>query len=588
MKERIKELVVVFLSIAFVRYLADTGWLTAQSGWLPDTRGARIGLLAVAASIGFGIGWLISPEAREFRRLASIGLVTILVGSAVVDQGGVGWTATTVSAVILFSAGIGYGLREIAREFFSTTTTFGSADWANDAHMIEHQVIGYEGFQLGRVTIGGKWVPVKYDRDRHLLTVAPTRSGKGTTAIIPNLLLYPGSALIIDPKGENAMITARRRASMGQKIFVVDPWGITTKAGLRSARFNPLDWLRKGDIDITENAMLLADALVVGHGEQEHFWVEEAKALLQGLILHVATAKAEEGQRHLGRVRDLLLLDGEDMPKLFQLMTESEHLVVASTGARCLQKEEKLLANVIASAQAQTHFLDSLRIRESLSASDFRFEDLKREKMTIYLVLPSDRLNAFGRWLRLLIQQAITVNARNIGEKPDKPVLILLDEMPALGRLTMVEQAYGLMAGYGIQLWGIVQDLTQLKRIYGESWETFIGNSGVLQYFGSRDRTTAEYFSTLCGVKTVWTLSSAVSRSFSSGNGSSSNGSSSSETTSATQRKLVFADELMRLPADKQLILIENLRPISARKVAWFEDPQLQVLGQPIPAQDAA
>jgi len=122
-----------------------------------------------------------------------------------------------------------------------------------------------------------------------------------------------------------------------------------------------------------------------------------------------------------------------------------------SAGARCLQKEERLLANVIASAQAQTHFLDSARIRESLSTSDFKFEDLKTSKVSIFLVLPSDRLHAFSRWLRLLIQQAITVNARNIELKPEKPVLFLLDEMPALGRLAMVEQAYGLMAGFGIQ-----------------------------------------------------------------------------------------------------------------------------------------
>ncbi len=579
MKERIKEIAVVFVSLLFVRYLTSAGWLTAQSGWLPDTRPARIILLVVAGVIGVAIGWLISPEAREFRRLAAMSLMTILIGSAVVDQGGLGWTATSIAAVVLFSAGIGHGLSAIARDFFDVTT-FGSAGWADEKYIIEHNLIGTSGYYLGEVTIDNQRRAMYYDRDRHLLTVAPTRSGKGTTAIIPNLLRYPGSALVIDPKGENAIITAPQRAAMGQKVFVVDPWGIARSCGMQAARFNPLDWLKKGDIDITENAMLLADALVVSHGEQEQFWIEEAKALLQGIILHVATASAEEGQRHLGRVRDLLLLDGEDMPQLFQRMTESEHLVVASTGARCLQKEEKLLANVIASAQAQTHFLDSLRIRESLSASDFRFEDLKREKMTIYLVLPADRLNAFGRWLRLLIQQAITVNARNIAEKPEKPVLFLLDEMPALGRLTMVEQAYGLMAGYGIQLWGTVQDLTQLKRIYGESWETFIGNSGVVQYFGSRDRTTAEYFSALCGVKTVWTLSSAISRSFSSGNGSSSSSTSTSETTSATQRKLAFPDELMRLPSDKQLVLIENLRPISAHKVAWFDDPAIQHLGQ--------
>src|SRR3546814_286901 len=199
---------------------------------------------------------------------------------------------------------------------------------------------------------------------------------------------------------------------------------------------------------------------------------------------------------------------------VFTRMLDSEYHIVRSTGARCLQKDEKLLSNVIASTQAHTHFLDSARIRESLSASDFKFEDLKTKRMTIYLVLPADRLDTFGRWLRLLIQQALTVNARNIEIRPEKPVLFLLDEMAALGRLTMVEQAFGLMAGYGIQMWGIVQDLSQLKRIYGDGWETFIANAGVLQYFGSRDRMSAEYFSALCGVTTIWNFSSAVARAF--------------------------------------------------------------------------
>ena len=76
--------------------------------------------------------------------------------------------------------------------------------------------------------------------------------------------------------------------------------------------------------------------------------------------------------------------------------------------------------------------------------------------------------------------------------------------MAALGKLESVEQAYGLMAGFGMQLWGIVQDLSQLARIYGETgWQTFISNSGVIQYFGSRDKMTAEYFSALCGVTTI-------------------------------------------------------------------------------------
>lgn len=585
MSKQYRTYAAIALGLGLVAFAWMTGWIGGRHPYVPDTTTSRLWLIVIAGLLGFALGWLVSPAAREFRRLVSITFLTVLLSTAVIDNTGLGWFAALLAAVLVFSGTLGEALRSFYDGFFDPPSTFGTSNWAEEKHLTQHNVLtmqAVEGLFLGEVEFEGRRWTLQYDRDRHLITVAPTRSGKGVSAVIPNLLRYTGSALVIDPKGENALITAKRRAALGQTIHVVDPWGIAAGCGFSTARFNPLDWLKKGDIDITENAMLLADALIVGHGEQEQFWVEEARALLQGLILHVATDPAEDGQRTLGRVRDLLLLDGEDMPQLFQHMTQSEHLVVASTGARCLQKEEKLLANVIASAQAQTHFLDSLRIRESLSASDFRFEDLKRSAMTIYLVLPSDRLGTFGRWLRLLIQQAITVNARNIADKPKKPVLFLLDEMPALGRLTMVEQAYGLMAGYGIQLWGIVQDLGQLKRIYGDGWETFIGNSGVLQYFGSRDRTTAEYFSALCGVKTVWTVSSAISRSFGSsnpGNGSS-NSTSNSETTSATQRKLIFPDELMRLPSHRQLVLIENLRPVAAEKIAWHADPVLKTLGQ--------
>ena len=208
--------------------------------------------------------------------------------------------------------------------------------------------------------------------------------------------------------------------------------------------------------------------------------------------------------------------------------------------------------------------------------------------MTVYLVLPADRIDAFGRWLRLLIQQAITVNARNIETKPEKPILFILDEMAALNRLTMVEQAYSLMAGFGMQLWGIVQDLSQLEKIYGKGWETFIGNSGVLQYFGSRDHKTAEYFSKLCGVTTIvkFSITNAIARAFSSstgqggGNSSSSTTHSDSTTLDIAQRSLAYPDELMVLRENKQLVLIENFNPIPGKKVTWYDDADLKTLGK--------
>ena len=162
-------------------------------------------------------------------------------------------------------------------------------------------------------------------------------------------------------------------------------------------------------------------------------------------------------------MRDILTLDDDSLKETLLRMFKHPHPVVSSTASRTVGKDAKLRSSVFASAQAHTHFLDSPRIRASLAASDFQFEDLKAKKLTVYLILPADRLSTFNRWLRLLIQQAITVNARNIGEKPAKPILFMLDEMPTLGRLPSVEQAYGLMAGFGMQLWGIVQDLSQLS-----------------------------------------------------------------------------------------------------------------------------
>lgn len=570
-----RTMALIGFGIALTVKFAVGGQMTAMIGT------AQLVAIAASGMAGFGLGWMLSPSARKFRMAAGIAMAALLLFVGIGDVGPVGISITSLGCIVAFFAALFYWIGSVVRVMAKPPTTFGSAEWATLPYLEEHGVIGDAGIRLGCIHDRGTKKPLHYDSDRHLLTIAPTRSGKGVSAIIPNLLTYRGSMLVIDPKGENAMITAGQRHLMGQEVMVVDPWGITGVTDV--ARFNPLDWLVQGDVDITENAMLLADALVVGDGKGEAFWHEEAKALLQGIILYVATDEREAGYRHLGRVRDLLLLDGGEMKMLFERMLESHHHIVISTGARCLQKEERLLANVIASAQAQTHFLDSARIRESLSVSDFQFEELKTKAMTIYLVLPSDRLSAFSRWLRLLIQQAITVNARNIAVKPKKPVLFLLDEMPALGRLSMVEQAFGLMAGFGIQLWGIVQDVSQLKMIYGDGWETFIGNSGMIQYFGSRDRMTAEYFQALCGVTTVWNLSSAIARAFSTSHGqggvTSSNSTTYTETTAASQRQLAYADELMRMHGSKELILIENLNPIIGTKVRWFADESLKTLG---------
>lgn len=581
------------LLTVFLLNVTDGAFLESMIVWrnsvYVDATPYRVGFVLLSGLSGFGIGWFLSGQHKELRSVLA-GLLLGLLGFLLIfDHGSLGWSSSTLCSVIAFTAGLGYWLRGVVERITERPTTFGSACWATPREMFLAGIITAEGFRLGFTSTGANGLePLSYVDDRHMLTVAPNRSGKGTCTIIPNILTRESSMVVVDPKGENAMITAGHRKEMGQEVFVFDPWGIT---GLETACFNPLDWLEPGDVDIGENSLLLADAIIMMESKSEPFFDNTSKAGMDGWLLYVATDPAEDGQRNLGRVRDLLMLDGDDLQALFKRMLKSPHHKVRATGASMLQKDPKLLSNILASIQAQTAFLDSARVRESLSRSDFSFADLKTKPMTIYLVLPSDRLEAYGRLLRLLIQQALTVNARNIEQKPDKSVLFILDEMPALGRLSMVEQAFGLMAGYGVQILGVCQDLSQLRRIYGDGWETFVANAGVLQYFGSRDSFTAEYFSKLCGETTVWNFSTAIARALGITRGkeiSESDTTTTTDTATGTQRKLAYPDELMRMPSDRQLLLISNMNPIMARKVPWFEDPELKDRGVNLYAKDNA
>ena len=252
------------------------------------------------------------------------------------------------------------------------------------------------------------------------------------------------------------------------------------------------------------------------------------------------------------------------------------------------------MSNILATLQAHTNFLDSPRIRASTAYSDFQFGDLKKRPITVSLVLPADRLDTYDRWLRLLIQLAITVNARNIQERPEKPVLFLLDELATLGRLSAVQKGWTLMAGFSMLFYGVIQDLTQLEEHWGNAWQTFIGNSGSLIYLGSRDLKTAEYFSKLCGVTTVekFSFTHALSTMLSyartmafgknaSDSSTTTQGSSESESTTAdvAQRSLAYPDELMVMKGAQQLLIIDNHNPIMCERIPWFENDELMQLG---------
>ncbi len=393
-------------------------------------------------------------------------------------------------------------------------------------------------------------------------------SGEGVGTIIPNLLVADRSVLCIDPKGENARVTARARARFGP-VHVLDPFAVSGQA---SGAFNPMDGLDPYGVDVAEDAAVLTEALVhdpPGQAGDAH-WNEEAKALIAGVILHVVTSQPRE-RRNLAEVREHLTAAPAAFKQLLDDMAASSAAggLVARAANRQLGKSDREAAGVLSSAQRHTHFLDSPRMTAVMGRSDFSFADLKAGVASVYLVLPPDRLGVYGRWLRLLVSQAVTDMARSPA-KPPSPVLFLLDEFAALGRLEPVERAFGLMAGYGIQLWPILQDLHQLRSTYGERHGTFLSNAGLVQLFNVADVDTASWVSRSLGSVTESYETTSESITNSPAHLSSTRGTSTS--VNLAKRELLTPDEVMRLDGATEILLRQGRRPALARKVRYYED----------------
>ncbi|MEJ8563496.1 type IV secretory system conjugative DNA transfer family protein [Yoonia sp. GPGPB17] len=455
------------------------------------------------------------------------------------------------------------------RFFFDPHDSHGSARFATIDETTT--LSGQDGLLIGQHHPKGHFL--RYDGKAHLMTLAPTRTGKGVGTIIPNLLKVKRPVIVIDPKGENAQITGAVRAGMGP-LHVLDPFGIS---GHPSAAFNPLADLDPDSPDLGEDAAALADALVVDPPDQvqDAHWNEEAKAFITGLILWCVCHEPEERQT-LGTLRELLTLPSDKYAALLVDMQDSDRAgeLIARAANRQIGKAEREAASVLSNAQRHTHFLDSPRMVTVTGKSDFRFTDLRTQTASVFIVLPPDRLDVYARWLRLVVSQALQdivraaqaapegVTGQNAAQIP--PTLFLLDEFASLGRLTAVERAMGLMAGYGVQLWPILQDLSQLKTLYGQSANTFMANSGVIQSFGVNDYETAKWLSLTIGQET---------RKFHTKDGK------GQKTEGLHARDLLTPDEIMLLDPSLQILKVQGMSPLIAKKIVYYQDERFKWRG---------
>ena len=415
---------------------------------------------------------------------------------------------------------------------------------------------------------------ISYKGERHLLLFGPNGTGKGTRFLIPNLLtIKDRSIVVVDPKGELAAVTADYRRTVSE-VIMLNPFDVL---GLGSAGFNPLAALDPQSPYFYDDAAALGEALIRMVSKDPH-WSESAQGLMVALVmweklLHGDNANLENVRELLTEPERVETYTGENGKPHERIVgglryTATQMAIdggyeIASLASRFAGRETNELASIRSTGDTQTRWLLSKPMRDDLKKPGVDFRKLKDKPTTIYVILPAERMRTHSTWLRLVVVSALRALYRPGGLR----TLFLIDEMPALGHLGPLEDAFGLVRGYNVQIAGICQDLAQLKSLYNERWESFLANAGVVQGFAPNDLTTADWMSRRAGQTTLVAANSSETLSPATGQ--------MSEGTSWTQisRALYLPHELMGFAEGTGLFWLAGM----ANGVRYFAPPYWKI-----------
>ncbi len=324
----------------------------------------------------------------------------------------------------------------------------------------------------------------------HLLLVAPTGSGKGRSVIIPNLLSYPGSCIVIDCKGEAAMVTADVRRQNGE-VAIIDPFHVLSDNNTGS--FNPLDLAENKSAE--QSAVMLARVLVGEVTSRDPFWDNKAIELISGVLAHqITTDRSMEGAYNMlfnGDVNYTLavLLDSKAVTNTFAYNMISSYLQISADVTR---------GGVLSTVQQYLALFGEKHVMNALGPSSFDVSALLRgDPITIYLVIPPNKLSAFGGLLRLWVSSFIHLLTERTSQ-PEIPTLLVLDEAANLGHMDQLVTGITLLRSFGMRLMVAFQSVGQIKQLYKDDWTTIINNCDLMA-FGIRNYMMAKEIADIFG-----------------------------------------------------------------------------------------
>ena len=407
-----------------------------------------------------------------------------------------------------------------------------------------------------------------YGGYQFVILAAPTRSGKGVGIVIPNCLNFSDSLVVLDIKGENFDITSGFRAKHGQKVYLFAPFdenGVTH-------RYNPLEYISDDPAQRLSDIDAIGTALYSGGTQNDKFWSENAKDLFRGLCLFVL--ERNDLPKSFGEI--LRQASGKGKPlkeyiyeELKKAQDEGRPFSNACIDClnRVLSNSANTLAGIVATFGTPLLIFQNPRVDLATSANDFDLREVRRERMSIYFKVPPNKLKEGSVLVNLFFDQLLNLNTRVLPSQ-DKTLkhqcLVLLDEMTSIGRVAMIAQAVSYMAGYNMRLLTIIQNKSQLEDAYGKAGAlTLLSNHALMVMYAPSPtvQSDAQEYSEMLGYETVKSRSRTASMN------------SSSTSTSDQRRALMLPQEIRELGQTREIVSLENCKPILCDKIRYYEDP---------------
>ncbi len=446
----------------------------------------------------------------------------------------------------------------------------GDARFASRSDLARHGLFqpSLDGILVGK--FDGKLV--RLSGQQFVILAAPTRSGKGVGVVVPNLLEYQESVVVLDIKQENFVLTSGWRRSQGQEVFLFNPFA----EDRRTHRWNPLGYVSCDPAFRISDLQGIAVMLYPDGPADQKFWVSQARNAFTAFALYLfenlddQTAGGFPAPSSafptLGGLYRLSSGIGVQLKAHLQQLSQRVFLSdqARTAFANLLSQADETLASILGTFKEPLNPWLNPVLDAATSGNDFLLTDVRRKKMTIYIGIQPDKLAESRLIVNLFFSQLINVNTRQLPQ--DNPqlkhqCLLLMDEFTAIGRVDILATAVAYMAGYNLRLLPIIQSMAQLDAVYGKDGSrTLLTNHALQILYAPREQQDANDYSEMLGYTTV--RKQNISR-----------GREVSRSTSEERRALMLPQELKALGADKEVFLHEGLaHPVLCEKIRYYND----------------